>query len=167
MDRIASFAAVHDQSVRALVLGTMPSVASLEQAFYYAHPRNCFWPMLADILGEAVPQDPAAKRLLLLGNRIALWDVAGSCVRPGSLDSAIRDATPNNIGALIADSPNLQRILFNGGTAKQLFLKLLPGVGEGIERIVLPSTSPAHTMRYENKRAAWADALSFLKGERS
>ncbi len=96
-ERTHSFEPVWAEDAAVLILGTMPSVASLKQGFYYAHPRNAFWPILFDLAGEAYSEDIEARKRLLVGRRIALWDVARSAVRPGSLDSAIREAEPNDI----------------------------------------------------------------------
>lgn len=158
-ERIYGFAPVWGSDARVLILGSMPSVASLEQKFYYAHPRNCFWPMLAQILGEAPPADIEGKKSLLLRHRIALWDTAASCEREGSLDSAMRQVQANDFETLYQNCPGIRYLLFNGAAAHQLYRRL---VAHGEERFVvwrLPSTSPAYTMRYEDKRAAWARAL--------
>ena len=89
MTRIHSFPPVIDGGCRTLILGTMPSVKSLEAAFYYAHPRNAFWPIMARLLGEAVPETIDEKKALLLRHGAALWDTAASCEREGSLDAAM------------------------------------------------------------------------------
>lgn len=101
-ERIICFEPVAEQDARLLILGTMPSVESLRQSFYYAHPRNAFWPIIADVLAQPRPETVEAKKQLLIGHRIALWDVAHSCVRSGSLDSAIRDVVPNDFAVLFA-----------------------------------------------------------------
>lgn len=154
--RIRSFPPVYDGRSRLLILGTMPSEASLEQGFYYAHPRNCFWLMLAELLDEPPPQDNAHKRALLLANGIALWDVAESCERQGSLDSAIRLPEPNDIPSLIQACPGIRTILFNGGTAMRLYKRLLPDAWGLLRQVRMPSTSPAYTLPYAQKCAAWA-----------
>ena len=84
MEKIAGYAPVADENSRVLILGTVPSVESLRTGFYYAHPRNAFWPVMAEVLGAPVPETVEEKRALLTGHRVALWDVARSCVRPGS-----------------------------------------------------------------------------------
>ena len=138
----------------------MPSVESLRQSFYYAHPRNAFWPMLARILSEPEPASVEEKKALLLRHRIALWDVAQSCVRPGSLDSAIRDALPNDVPGLPEALPGIKVILFNGATAQNLYRKLIGDVRRGAaERANAVSTSPAYTLKFEAKRAAWQKEL--------
>ena len=160
--RIESFPPIENPGARLLILGTMPSVVSLQQAFYYAHPRNCFWPMMAEILGETRPQTDEDKRHMLSAHGIALWDVAKSCVRPGSLDSHIKDALPNDIHGLLARCPKIELILLNGGTAMALYRKMLPTLAISHPCRQMPSTSPAYTLPYEQKRSAWAEALGPL-----
>ena len=151
--RIACFEAVAAPDARLLILGTMPSVESLRQSFYYAHPRNAFWPILADVFGERRPETVDEKKRLLIRHRVALWDVAHSCVRPGSLDSDIRDVVPNDFAALFARCPHIEKILFNGATAENLYRRL---IGKApCETARMPSTSPAHTMPYSEKCAIW------------
>lgn len=89
-ERIEGFPPVAEADARLLILGSMPSVESLKQGFYYAHPRNAFWRILAEVFDESVPDSIEDKKRLLIDHRIALWDVAHSCVRPGSLDSNIK-----------------------------------------------------------------------------
>ena len=158
-ERIAGFAPVAAPDARVLILGTMPSVESLRQSFYYAHPRNAFWPMLARILSEPEPASVEEKKSLLLRHRIALWDVAQSCVLPGSLDSAIRDALPNDVPGLLKRCPEIKVILFNGATAQNLYRKLIGDVPAGLRSVRMPSTSPAYTLKFEAKRAAWQKEL--------
>lgn len=163
--RIAAFPPVAPPGARVLILGSMPSVASLEQGFYYAHPRNAFWPMLAALFSEAAPADIPAKVALLERHDIALWDVLQSCEREGSLDSAIREPMPNDFGALFEQCPGINRILFNGGTAKRLFFKYCSEYLTGRSWAQPPSTSPAHTMTYERKLALWRNALQWDAGK--
>lgn len=158
-ERIYGFAPVWRRDARLLILGSMPSVASLRESFYYAHPRNCFWPMLAQILQEEPPASIEEKKDMLVRHRIALWDTAASCEREGSLDSAMRDVKANDFHMLFQNCPEIRHLLFNGGTAYQLYCRL---VAKGDARFTywrLPSTSPAYTLKYEEKRAAWARAL--------
>lgn len=159
MERIESFAPVAGPDARILILGTMPSCESLRQNFYYAHPRNAFWPIMAQLFGEAPPESVAQKKKLLLDHRVALWDVAHSCVRPGSLDSAIRDAVANDFPALFARCPGIEKVLFNGATAEKLYWKLVGDLPEGCRWARMPSTSPAYTLAYAKKLAAWRDGM--------
>ena len=157
--RIDAFPPVAREDARVLILGSMPSVESLRQGFYYGHPRNAFWRILAEVFDSPLPADVPAKKALLLDNGIALWDVLESCEREGSLDSAIRDPRPNDFAALFAACPGIRRILFNGGTAKALFLRRCGDCLQGREWVQLPSTSPAYTLSYERKLAQWRAAL--------
>ena len=137
----------------------MPSVASLDEGFYYAHKRNCFWAMMSEILGEPLPGSVDAKKDLLYRYKIALWDVAQSCEREGSLDSNILSPLPNDIAGLLDACHGITSILFNGGTAFRLCKKLCPEVFVKCRSLQLPSTSPAYTLPYDKKLAAWQDAI--------
>ena len=153
MERIAGYAPLVDDRSTTLILGTAPSAASLRAGFYYAHPRNAFWRILADVYGCAVPHTPDQKTALLLENRLALRDVARSCEREGSLDAAIRAPQPNDFSAFFARYAGIGRVLFNGATAENLYRRL---IGKApCETARMPSTSPAHTMPYSEKCAIW------------
>ena len=156
--RIFSYPPIADASARILVLGTMPSVESLRQGFYYAHPHNAFWRIMAEIFGEELPVSMEEKKSLLLRNGIALWDTLRSCEREGSLDSAIQRPEPNDIPALLAECPDIRKICFNGAASETLFMRHI-GPVEGVELIRLPSTSPAYTLAYAKKLAAWKAAI--------
>ena len=159
MERIKGYAPVADANSRLLVLGTMPSVESLRAGFYYAHPRNAFWRILADVVGAPLPQTTAEKQALALENGVALWDVLRACTRRGSLDSAIRNAEANDFAAFFRDHARIERVLFNGAAAQRLFLRLCPGALAGRASARLPSTSPAYTLSYEQKRELWRKEL--------
>ena len=159
MTRIHSFPPVIDGGCRTLILGTMPSVKSLEAAFYYAHPRNAFWPIMARLLGETVPETIDEKKALLLRHGAALWDTAASCEREGSLDAAMRDVVLNDVGALLEKYPHIDRIVLNGGAAFKLFSKMRIERA-GLEAVRLPSTSPACTLPFEKKLEAWQRAFA-------
>lgn len=159
--RITAFEPVAPTGARVLVLGSMPSVESLNRGFYYAYPRNAFWRILAQVFGETFPADIPARVALLERHDIALWDVLRSCEREGSLDSAIRRPEPNDFGALFQRCPGIGRILFNGGTAERLFTKWGRPWMDGRSCQRLPSTSPAYTLSYERKLAQWRQALSY------
>ena len=158
-ERIAAFPPVVPPGARALILGSMPSVESLNRNFYYAHPRNAFWHILADVYGEPFPEDIPGRIALLERHNLALWDVIESCERQGSLDSAIREAKINDFDALFERCPGIRRILFNGGTAERLFMKHGGEYLRGREWSRMPSTSPAYTLSYEEKLAQWRQAL--------
>lgn len=148
-----NFEPVFAPEARVLIVGSMPSVKSLEQAQYYAHPRNAFWPIMFDIFGVAPHNDYEEKKALIRSRELALWDAAAVCMREGSLDSAMRDVQYSDFDALYMKCPGIHTVLCNGGTAHTLFLK--SGAAGGREVIRLPSTSPAYTMPYEKKLAAW------------
>lgn len=160
--RVRSFAPLVRGDARLLVLGSMPGVASLAAAQYYAHPRNAFWPILCAWCGIASASAYPARAAALLDAGIALWDVLGECRRSGSLDSAIErhDARPNAIAELLAAHPGIRRVLLNGATAADLYRRhALPGPPR-VELVRLPSTSPAHAgMAYTEKQRRWHAAL--------
>lgn len=158
-NRIHGFGPVWREDARVLVLGSMPSVESLNQSFYYSHPRNAFWPMMAQILGEEMPTTVEDKRALLIRRRIALWDTVKSCERTGSLDSNIRCAQANDFEEIYKNCPHIRYVLFNGGTAETLYRRLVARKDERFIFRRMPSTSPAYTLKYEQKRAAWEQAL--------
>lgn len=162
MTRIYSFAPVSRADATVLVLGSIPGAASLAAGQYYAHPRNQFWPVMGRLAG-AGPDIPYAQRLeILKENRIALWDVLEGCIRPGSLDSAIREEKPNDFRAFFASHPDLARVYFNGAKAAALFRRhvLKAGIGAGLTLVTLPSTSPANaSWPFDRKCAAWLDMM--------
>lgn len=158
-ERIYGFPPVARPDARVLILGSMPSVESLRQSFYYAHPRNAFWPMLAEILGEARPEAIEDKKALLTRHGIALWDTVESCERAGSLDSAIRSARANDFAALYERCPEIRFVFFNGAAAEQLYRRLVAREDGARSFVRLPSTSPAYTLRYADKKEAWERAL--------
>jgi len=156
-----SFDWVAGYDARILILGSMPGRESLRQQQYYAHPRNAFWPIMGRLFGFD-PALPYPSRLNeLKRHRIALWDVAHRCIRPGSLDADIRDAEPNDLEGFFQGHPSIVSIFFNGTKAWQMYRKLiLPGLARpwrDLPGLRLPSTSPAHAaMRFEDKLAAWS-----------
>ncbi|MBQ2753711.1 MAG: DNA-deoxyinosine glycosylase [Firmicutes bacterium] len=136
------FEPVFDRNSRILILGTFPSVKSREANFYYGHPRNRFWKVMAQILGEDVPETIDDKKAMLLRNGIALWDVCIKCDITGSSDSSIKNVVPADIRR-ITDSADIIKIFANGNMAGKLYDKYLKDRTE-MEIIVLPSTSPAN-----------------------
>jgi hypoxanthine-DNA glycosylase len=155
---LRGLAPVVDARCRLLVLGSFPSVASLEAQQYYAHPRNQFWRVVGDLLGIDLAALPYADRIGLVRERgIGIWDVYAHCRREGSLDSAIVDAVPNDLAALRAGLPALQLIAHNGGESARA-MRLTRGLAPELMR--LPSTSPANaSWSYARKRDAWAQAF--------
>ncbi len=163
--RLHSFPPIAAADARVLILGSMPGEASLAAGEYYAHPRNAFWPIMGALLGfdPALPYAERARRLAAAG--VALWDVAQSCVRPGSLDARMRDITPNDFAPFLAAHPGIRHVFFNGAKAEELFVRLVlrRGIAAGIPRRRLPSTSPAHaSLRPDEKRERWRIVLQAL-----
>lgn len=148
-----------------MVLGTMPSVKSLEDAFYYAHPRNAFWPIMHALTGLPVNSEQE-KTDLVKQTGLVLWDVLQTCERKGSLDSAIQEPVANDFESMFANQPELEVIVFNGKKAQQLFEKYVAKsqtLPVGLQYIVLPSTSPANAMMtLEDKSLFWQEKISHL-----
>ena len=136
------FEPVFDENSKVLILGTFPSVKSRENQFYYGHPQNRFWKVIAGLTESKVPQTIEEKKKLLLEHGIAIWDVIESCDIIGSSDSSIKNVVPADIERVVANS-KIQNIYANGGTAKQLYEKYSQKK-TGREIIGLPSTSPAN-----------------------
>lgn len=141
---VHSFEPVYDKASEILILGTLPSVKSRENNFYYGHKQNRFWKVLATLLKEPIPETIEEKKAMLLAHRIALWDVIQSCDIKGSSDSSIKNVQPTDIG-MILEKTNITRIYANGNKAGQLYKRYQFPV-TGIEAMVLPSTSPANAV---------------------
>lgn len=141
--REQSLVPVVDNDTAVLVIGSMPGVQSLEKQQYYGNPRNHFWLIMSDIIGEPAPIDYKERLDWLLANRIGLWDAIASCERKGSLDSNIRNEVPNDFFALFTRYPQITHIVFNGAKAESVFVKKvgLSLLGER-QHIRMPSTSP-------------------------
>lgn len=139
------------------MLGSLPGEASLAAGRYYAHPQNAFWRLMGEVVGEEIAALPYDDRLAtLLRHRIGLWDVVGEATRPGSLDTAIRDATHNDLAALVETLPDLRMVAFNGGKASADGRRLLATQPDRLRLVTLPSSSPAHaSLRFAQKAEAW------------
>ena len=150
---------------KVLILGTMPSVVSLSEDFYYAHPRNAFWPIMASLFDASLSSE-AEKVLLCQQKGIFLWDVLQGCEREGSLDSAIQRPIANDFEAIFKSYPTLKTVAFNGKAAEKLFQKEVCSVQtlpKNLSFISLPSTSPAYAaMSFESKWLLWQEKLSHL-----
>ncbi|MBQ3480779.1 MAG: DNA-deoxyinosine glycosylase [Oscillospiraceae bacterium] len=148
------FAPVWDAHSRVLVLGTLPSVKSREAHFYYGHPRNRFWRLLALLFDAPEPRSIEEKKALLLDNGVALWDVVRECDIRRSADGTIRNAVPNDIRPILADA-EIRAVYVNGAKAKELYDRLLQPL-TGREAIRLPSTSPANAaLSFDGLAEAW------------
>ncbi|MGI4879719.1 MAG: DNA-deoxyinosine glycosylase [Janthinobacterium lividum] len=155
MTRHASFAPVVDARTRVLILGSLPGVQSLAAGRYYAHPQNAFWRLTGSVIGvDLIALDYPDRLAALLAAGIGLWDVIATARRDGSLDGAIRDVEGNDLAALIASLPDLRLVAFNGQKAAAIGARLLQ---PSAPHLTLPSSSPAHTMPFAAKAAAWAE----------
>ncbi len=144
---------IYNENSKILILGSFPSVKSREEGFFYGHPQNRFWRVLATVFATDLPVTIEEKKNFLYNNRVAVWDVIGSCDITGSSDSSIKNVAPNDLGQIL-ERTDIQQIYVNGKTAKQLYDKYIyPQIKR--EAICLPSTSPAN--------AAWS--LERLIGE--
>jgi len=161
------FAPIAQSDATTLILGSLPSVRSIQLGEYFAHPRNTFWRIMA----EAIQVDPAnsyAQRVAsLLAARIAVWDVLEHAVRPGSLDASIKaeSAMPNDFETFLREHSALRRVCFNGQKAATIFSRrVLAGLGErgrALSLVTLPSTSPAYAaMTFEEKSERWLIGLA-------
>ncbi len=136
------FPPLYDAESRVLILGSFPSVRSREAMFFYGHPQNRFWKVLAELFDEDVPRTTEEKRAMILRNRLALWDSIRSCTITGSSDSSVRDVVPNDISGIISGS-KIEKIFCNGALSHRMYMKyIFPETG--IKAVKLPSTSPAN-----------------------
>ena len=151
-----------DEHSEILILGSFPSVKSREMAYFYGHPQNRFWRLIAALYEDDTPQTVEERHAFLLRHHIALWDVIASCTIVGSSDSSIRDAVPNDIRPILAGAP-IREIYTNGQTAFRLYRKyLLPEIGR--EAVCLPSTSPANAAwSLDRLLSAWSAICSSEK----
>jgi hypoxanthine-DNA glycosylase len=151
---LIGLAPIARRDARLLVLGSFPSTASLQARQYYAHPRNQFWPILSALWGVELLALPYRERVAQVRRRgLAIWDVYARCRREGSLDSAIEDAMPNDLGGLVARLRHLAAIAHNGGESARA-MRATRALGLPVYR--LPSTSPANaSWSFERKLAAW------------
>ncbi len=116
------FPPLYDENSRTLILGSFPSVKSREAMFFYGHPQNRFWKLIAALYGEDVPSTIEEKSSLVLRNRLALWDSIHSCTITGSSDSSVRDVVPNDISGIIRNS-KIERIFCNGALSHKMYMK--------------------------------------------
>lgn len=137
---------LYDHNSRILILGSFPSVRSREAGFFYGHPQNRFWKVMAAVFDDELPETIPQKKEFLYKNRVALWDVIASCEITGSSDASIRNVVPNDL-SVILDNADILKIFVNGKTALKLYNKFIL-TDTGIEATALPSTSPAN--------AAWS-----------
>ena len=137
-----TFEPIFDKNSEMLVLGSFPSVKSRENNFYYAHPQNRFWRVVASVYSCPVPKTVEEKKNMLLSNKIAVWDVIKSCEITGSADSTIKSVIPNDLSEILSVA-DIKKIYANGKTAQSLYNKYIKK-NTGVDIISLPSTSPAN-----------------------
>lgn len=137
---------VYDAHSRILILGSFPSVKSREVMFFYGHPQNRFWRVMATVFEDTFPETVEERRAFLLRHGIAVWDVIRSCDITGSSDASIKNVVPNDLRVILEAAP-IRAIYVNGKTAEKMYRKYTEAL-TGREAMVLPSTSPAN--------AAWS-----------
>jgi hypoxanthine-DNA glycosylase len=156
---IHSFPPIVNDNAEILILGTMPGAMSLLKQEYYAHKQNAFWKIMYSVFSALpVSENFEEKVALIQQYKTALWDVLEYCERLGSLDTNIKNHKENDIVALLLKHPKIKTILFNGKQSEKYFLKKF-GVISGIRYFQMPSTSPAHTMKFEDKLKSWSAVL--------
>ena len=133
---------LYDADCKILILGSFPSVKSREAMFFYGHPQNRYWKLIARLFDEPIPATIEEKKRLALNHHIAMWDTIRSCTITGSSDSSIRDVVPNDL-SVILDHSKVERIFCNGATSHKLYMKYIFPM-TGIKAVKLPSTSPAN-----------------------
>ena len=149
------FGPLFQENSRVLILGSFPSIRSREQQFFYGHPQNRFWKVLAALFDQEIPVTVPQKKALILDHGLALWDSIASCMITGSSDASIRDVRPNDL-RLILDHCAIGRIYCNGRKSHEMYMKYIqPDIGR--EAVCLPSTSPANARwSLEMLTDAWA-----------
>jgi hypoxanthine-DNA glycosylase len=153
---ITSFPHFVNHQTEILILGTMPGIASLEKQEYYAHKRNHFWKIIYTLFKNLPISEIFEEKIKLLqSNKLGLWDVLENCERKGSLDVHIKNQKENDFETLFNEFPGIHKIIFNGKESHRYFVKKF-GQIEGITYYVMPSTSPANTMSFENKLKIWS-----------
>jgi double-stranded uracil-DNA glycosylase len=160
-----SFPPIAGKDAQLLILGSMPGIKSLQEQQYYAHPRNAFWPIMANLFDIDLNLDYTARCQKLLEHQVAVWDVLKSCQRQGSLDQAIEmeSIIANDFNSFLQQQNQVKRIFFNGGKAEQVFKRyVIPTltVEQQLSFQLLPSTSPAHAAKsLDEKCQLWKMAL--------
>ena len=145
---------LYDENSRILILGSFPSVKSRETAFFYGHPQNRFWRVLAAVFDCDVPKTVEQKKKLVFDNGLALWDVIGECDVQGSSDSTIKNTVPNDL-SVVLDNADIKMIFANGRTAEKYYNKYTKPI-TGIDIECLPSTSPANAAwSFERLTESW------------
>lgn len=163
MGRIDSFEPIIGGNPKILILGTMPSVMSLEVEEYYGFGRNQFWRIMGDLFGFDRDDPYEFRKACVIEHGIAIWDVMQSCDRKGSLDKDIKNAVYNDILGLIQEYPSIKMVLANGSKARDVYRKQFQAHLPEIGLLAFYSTSPANAIAYEKKMVVWRQILEFLE----
>lgn len=156
------FGPFYDKDSKVLILGSIPSPKSREQGFYYGHPQNRFWKVLADVLDEELPETVEERKIMLAKHHIALWDVLDSCEIKGASDTSIKDPVPNDMNVILKVA-DIKAIFTTGAKADELYKKMCYPIC-GISSIRLPSTSPANCgCSYDKLKDAYSQVLEYIK----
>ena len=152
------FPPLYDEKSRILILGSLPSVKSREQMFFYGHPQNRFWKVISRVLGETLPVTIDEKKGMLHAHHIALWDAIYSCDIIGSSDSSIKNVTPTDLSKIV-EASKVTKVICNGRTSGKYYAKYQQKT-LGIEPVVLPSTSPANAAySFDRLYTVWQEQL--------
>jgi hypoxanthine-DNA glycosylase len=161
------FPPIADSHAEILILGSMPSIKSLQKQQYYAHPRNAFWPIVSDLFEMDKEWSYQQRCNHLIVNKVAVWDTLKACLRQGSLDSNIEPGSivANDFNTFFKQHPKIKLVVFNGGKAEQVFKRYVtPSLNEPFKQLSqtrLPSTSPAHAaMTFDEKLSIWKKNLA-------
>lgn len=154
------FGPLYNKESKILILGSLPSPKSREQGFFYGHPQNRFWPLIAELFGEERPQNIEQKRELALRHGIAMWDTIYSCDIKGASDSSIKNVVPTDLQRVL-DEADIKCIFCNGKTSGKYFEKYQEKI-LGRKAVVLPSTSPANAAwGMEKLKEQWKIILEY------
>ncbi len=156
------FAPIIDKDSKILILGSFPSIQSFKNSFYYGHPQNQFWKILAKLFNELEATSIEEKKSFLKRHNIALWDMVAHCQRENSLDSSLKDIKPNDIAGLLRRYPNIEALFFTGKKAQSLYQRHFGHLD--IPAFYLPSPSPAYrAMSLEEKVRRWSILKDFVR----
>lgn len=160
---VESFNLISSNSPKIMILGSAPSVISLDLYEYYGNNRNSFWPIIAKIYNKKKFKSYNEKINFIKDNNLLLWDVVQTCSRKGSLDSSIQNVEVNDIKSLLDNNESLKAIMFNGKTAYNLYKKYINYFSKNIDFNILPSTSPAYTISFNDKYCLWKKVFDKYK----
>jgi len=164
-ERLYGLDPVVDATCQVLIVGSFPSVLSLKAGQYYANPRNDFWKIMEVVTGMPAALSYQSRISFFMNHGIGLWDVVASCSRSGSSDSAIKEPEPNHIGSLISRYPGIRAVFCNGRRADAGLREAMVQEEFSVSRVhteYLPSSSPAHAIRFEEKCRSWMVLREFI-----